>query len=195
MPSPSTTTADSRTSLSATQEDGSDTSLDELAPEESAIKRSRHSPPPSSRHEQPSSRHAPRNWVRETAQPKAHPQHTTDDGMITSRAAKTTFGNPAQFSLSPRLRQFSHKPPSKPGSTSAYIRVQVLDQSYNTATIPRGGTGASSPSPHHIARSRHDLDESADELGRRSAPVHKPAGGRHAASRCLMTRRCVWRAL
>ena len=184
VPSPSTTTADSRTSLSATQEDGSDTSLDELAPEESAIKRSRHAPPPSSRHEQPSSTHAPRNWVRETAQPRAHPQHTTDDDMTTSRAAKTTLYLETEpnshsrhgsdsLATSRRLNQAA-QPRTYQGASSRH-------QSYNTATIPRGGTDASSPSPYHIARSRHDLDESVDELGRRLAPVHKPAGGRHAS--------------
>ena len=184
VPSPSTTTADSRTSLSATQEDGSDTSLDELAPEKSAIKRSRHAPPPSSRHEEPSSRHAPRNWVRETAQPRAHPQHTTDDDMTTSRVAKTTLYLTTQpdshsrhgsdsLATSRSLNQAAH-PHTYQGASSRH-------QSYNTTTTQRGGTGASSPSPHHIARSRHDLDESADELGRRLAPVYKPAGGRHAS--------------
>ena len=178
--SPSTTTADSRTSLSATQEDGSDTSLDELAPEESAIKRSRHAPPPSSRHEQPSSRHAPRNWVRETVQPRAHPQHTTDDDVTTSRAAKTALYLATQPSSHSHHGSDSLAT-SRRLNQAAQPRASSRHQSYNTATIPRGGTGASSPSPHHTARSRHDLDESVDELGRRLAPVHKPAGGRHAS--------------
>ena len=184
MPSPSTITVDSRTSLSAMQEDSLDTSLDELAPEESAIKRSRHTPPPSSRHEQPSSRHTPRNWVREAAQPRAHPQHTTKEDMTTSRAAKTTaylVTQPNSHSRHGPNSLATSRRPNRAAHPRTYQGASSRHQSYNTATIPRGGTCVSSPSPYHITRSRHDPDESVDELGRRLAPVHKPVGGRHAS--------------
>lgn len=166
------------------QEDSLDTSLDELAPEESAIKRSRHTPPPSSRHEQPSSRHTPRNWVREAAQPRAHPQHTTKEDMTTSRAAKTTaylVTQPNSHSRHGPNSLATSRRPNRAAHPRTYQGASSRHQSYNTATIPRGGTCVSSPSPYHITRSRHDPDESVDELGRRLAPVHKPVGGRHAS--------------
>ena len=183
VPSPSTTTADSRTSLSATQEDGSDTSVDELAAEELTIKRSRHAPPPSSRHEQPSPRHAPRNRGYETAQSGPRPRHTTEDYVTTSRAATTTSYLAAQ----PNSRYTSDgamtgsRSLSSPAYPSTYHGARSRHQSDATATTRGKATSAASPSLHHSTRSRHDPSESVQELRRRLSLAQKPAGGRHAS--------------
>ena len=99
----STTFTDSRTSLSVLHESEPDTSADELAIEETTIKRTRHLPRAQSRHDSITSRYSIKSTSNISPSPSARPRHTVDN-PVTSRHTMPRSGNVAASHPTARSR-------------------------------------------------------------------------------------------